>query len=80
MRVLKAATISLVLITGSLAALARSATPEHAASKLTQQVIIGPWRLVGIDYSGPNDQDLHVSVPRREDRRCPLALPGDEMN
>ena len=54
MRALKAATISLVLIAGFLAALARSATPEHAASKLTQQVIIGAWRLVGIDYSGPN--------------------------
>ena len=54
MRALQAATISLVLITGSLAALARSATPERAAAKLTQQVIIGAWRLVGIDYSGPN--------------------------
>jgi hypothetical protein len=55
MRVLKAAIISFVLITGFSAALAQSAPPERAAAaKLTKQVIIGAWRLVGIDYSGPN--------------------------
>jgi len=54
MRVLKAAIISFVLITGS-SVLAQSAPPERAvAAKLTKQVIIGAWRLVGINYSGPN--------------------------
>jgi len=54
MRVLKAAIISFVLITGS-SVFAQSASPERAvATKLTKQVIIGAWRLVGIDYSGPN--------------------------
>jgi hypothetical protein len=53
MRVLKAAIISFVLITGS-SVFAQSAPPERAvAAKLTKQVIIGAWRLVGIDYSGP---------------------------
>jgi len=52
---LKATIISLVLITGSSAALAQSASPGRAvAAKLTRQVIIGAWRLVGIDYAGPN--------------------------
>jgi hypothetical protein len=55
MRVLKAAIISFVLITDFSAALAQSAPPERAAAAtLTKQMIIGAWRLVGIDYSGPN--------------------------
>jgi Lipocalin-like domain len=55
MRVLKAAIISLILIAGFSAVLAQSAPPERAAeAKLTKQAIIGAWRLVGIDYSGPN--------------------------
>jgi hypothetical protein len=55
MGVLKATIISFILVTGFSAALAQSATPERAdAAKLTKQVIIGAWRLVGIDYSGPN--------------------------
>ena len=55
MRVLKAAIISFVLITASSAVLGQSAPSERAAAaKLTKQVIIGAWRLVGIDYSGPN--------------------------
>jgi Lipocalin-like domain len=55
MRALKAAIVSLVLITGFSAALAQSAPPERAAAaKPTKQVIIGAWRLVGIDYAGPN--------------------------
>jgi hypothetical protein len=55
MRVLKAAIISFVLTTGFSAALAQSVPPERAAAaKLTKQVIVGAWRLVGIDYSGPN--------------------------
>jgi hypothetical protein len=52
---LKAATISFVLITSFSAALAQTAPSERAvAVKLTKQVIIGAWRLVGINYSGPN--------------------------
>ena len=55
MRVLKAAIISFVLIAGFSTASAQSAPPERAtAAKLTKQAIIGAWRLVGIDYSGPN--------------------------
>jgi Lipocalin-like domain len=55
MRTWKAAFISCLLVTGLAASLARSATPEHvAAAKLTKETIIGAWRLVGIDYSGPN--------------------------
>src|SRR3984893_18234648 len=54
MRVLKAA-ISFVLISGFSAGLAQAEPAERAAAaKLTKQVIIGAWRLVGIDYSGPN--------------------------
>jgi hypothetical protein len=54
MRVLKAAILSFVLIPGS-SVMAQSAPPERAvAAKLTKQVIIGAWRLVGIYYSGPN--------------------------
>jgi hypothetical protein len=35
--------------------LAQSQSPEHgAAGKLTAESIIGAWRLVGIDYSGPD--------------------------
>jgi hypothetical protein len=34
---------------------AHSALPAHtAAQKLTKQTIVGAWRLVSIDYSGPN--------------------------
>jgi hypothetical protein len=55
MRVLKAAIISFVQITSFWTALAQSAPPERAAAaKLNRQVIIGAWRLVGIDYAGPN--------------------------
>jgi hypothetical protein len=55
MRVLKAAIISFVPIAGLSVALAQSAPPERAAAaKLTKQVIVGAWRLVGIDYSGPD--------------------------
>jgi hypothetical protein len=55
MRVLKAAIISFVLTIGFSAALAQSAPPQRAAAaKPTKQVIIGAWRLVGIDYTGPN--------------------------
>jgi hypothetical protein len=55
MRVLKAASISFVLTAGFSAALTQSAPPEPAAAaKLTKQAIVGAWRLVGIDYSGPN--------------------------
>ena len=55
MRVFKATIISFVLITSFSATLAQLAPPERAAAaKLTKQVIIGAWRLVGIDYSGPN--------------------------
>jgi hypothetical protein len=54
MRVLKAAIISFVLVTGS-SVFAQSAPPGRAvAAKPTKQAIIGAWRLVSIDYSGPN--------------------------
>jgi hypothetical protein len=56
MRTWKAAFISCFLVGGLLAtSFARSESPEHvAAAKLTKEAIIGAWRLVGIDYSGPN--------------------------
>lgn len=55
MRVVNTGIISFVLVTGFSAAFAQSAPPEHAAgAKLTRQLIIGAWRLVGIDYSGPD--------------------------
>ncbi len=55
MRVVNRGIISFVLVMGFSAAFAQSASPEHAAAaKLTRQLIIGAWRLVNIDYSGPN--------------------------
>jgi hypothetical protein len=55
MRTWKAAFISCLLVSGLATSLARSESPEHvAAAKLTKEAIIGAWRLVGIDYSGPN--------------------------
>jgi hypothetical protein len=55
MHVLKATIVSFVLMTGFSAAVAQSAPPERAAAaRPTRQTIIGAWRLVGIDYSGPN--------------------------
>ena len=55
MRVVNRGIISFVLVMGFSAAFAQSAPPEHAAAaKLTRQLIIGAWRLVNIDYSGPN--------------------------
>jgi hypothetical protein len=54
MHVLKAAIVFLALIAGLSSALAQYAPPERAAAaKPTKQAIIGAWRLVGIDYSGP---------------------------
>jgi Lipocalin-like domain len=53
MRVLKAAIVS--LIAGFSVSLAQSAPPERVvAASPTREAIIGAWRLVGIDYSGPN--------------------------
>jgi hypothetical protein len=55
MRALKAWIIAIVLVTGFSAALSQAALPESAApEKVTKQQIIGAWRLVAIDYSGPN--------------------------
>jgi hypothetical protein len=55
MRVLLSAISFCVLLGALSAASARSAQPDSIATpKLTQQAIVGTWRLVSIDYSGPN--------------------------
>ena len=55
MHLWKTAIAPFVLMAGFSAALAQSAPPERAAAaKQNKQAIIGAWRLVGIDYSGPN--------------------------
>lgn len=55
MRTWKAAIFSCLLASGLATSIARSESPEHiATAKLTKEAIIGAWRLVGIDYSGPN--------------------------
>jgi hypothetical protein len=55
MQIIKAAFLSCILISGFATSVARSESEPHiAAAKLTKQTIIGAWRLVGIDYSGPN--------------------------
>jgi hypothetical protein len=54
-RALKAEIGTIALAAGFSAALAQSTPPERAAAaKPTKQPIMGAWRLVGIDYSGPN--------------------------
>jgi hypothetical protein len=55
MHILKTAFFWCILISGLAASVARSDSPDHtAAAKLTKEAIIGAWRLVGIDFSGPN--------------------------
>jgi hypothetical protein len=54
MHILKIAFLWCILIIGPVS-FARSETLEHvAATKLARGTIIGAWRLVGIDFSGPN--------------------------
>jgi hypothetical protein len=55
MHILKTAFLWCILISGLAASVARSDSPDHtAAAKLTKEAIVGAWRLVGIDFSGPN--------------------------
>jgi hypothetical protein len=55
MHILKPAFVWCILIIGFPASFVRSEPLEHvAAAKLTREAIIGAWRLVGIEYSGPN--------------------------
>jgi hypothetical protein len=55
MPTLKTAFLGCILMTGLSASFARTETPEQAATpKLTKDAIIGAWRLVDIEYSGPN--------------------------
>jgi hypothetical protein len=43
------------LLIGGVAAFARSETPVHTAgAKFTKESIVGAWRLIRIDYAGPN--------------------------
>jgi hypothetical protein len=53
--ILKTAFLWSVLICSLVAPVAHPESPDHsAAAKLAKETIIGAWRLIGIDYSGPN--------------------------
>jgi hypothetical protein len=54
MRDLTAAILSFVLMTGLSGSWAQSVPPERTTPNPTKQAIIGAWRLVEINYSGPN--------------------------
>jgi hypothetical protein len=54
MRNLKPAFLGCILITALAAAVARSGVSEQVPAKLTREAIVGAWRLVSIEYSGPN--------------------------
>ena len=54
MHIPRTALLCSILISGLAASVARPETSEQpAAAKLNREAIVGAWRLVGIDYSGP---------------------------
>jgi hypothetical protein len=55
MQFAKTAFLACILIGGLAVPSARPDAAEHvAAAKLTDEAIFGAWRLVSVDYSGPN--------------------------